>query len=167
MREKYKSQTIKKGEPDDHILAVELGVAFINKHRQTNTIRAIKDYYIRYPEKFIQKMKFKDGEFKEHVVDSVILEELDNGTEQPRLFIEWQGNLDYKTKYQGKPLHVTRTKHSKKSQQKNDGIFQNYRDLYHPQANIIRPLKEELFGTVDNEEDRELYLTRILWKSIK
>lgn len=161
---KYLSETIKKGEPEDHSLGVDISVQFLNLNRKKKSYHAERDWHIRYPEGFRKFKKFKPGEFLDHEADAVILEEIQDHVFTVKAYIELDGNLDFWSTYLGKKIHVTKTRHSKKNQQKNDGIFQDYVSMYLFDVEVIRLDKTEIFG---DEDARVNHLTEKFKKYIK
>ncbi len=162
---KYKSETVKHGEPDDHEYAVKRVMMWLSdNYVQVSTLRkpfrsysSSREYF--YPETF---RTHKDYPLR-HKPD-ITCYSFDNDTEKVIAFIEIDGKIGITyTGLDGKKHKSTPTKHDKPSQKKNDHIFEEYAKCYH-NAPVIRLLKEEIL--TDNKEDRERYLNKHL-KSLK
>lgn len=146
MREKYQSQTFRKGEPDDHKITINLTCDFID-NLNIEQIWYDKKAYFQYPKEFRVKPDYPEG----HSPDLVVWMTVDYH-DVILAFIEMDGDLGGKKD----GVKYSPTKHSKKNQKINDGIFKAYIEKYHPQSKLIRLKKERVF------EEGESYLRQEL-----
>ena len=160
---KYKSETIKKGEPDDHEYAVKrvqmwLSDNFVQVgtlHKPYRTYSTNREYY--YPPTF---RTHNDYPLKHKPDVTCYGYKSDNSDEFVIAFIEIDGKIGITyTGLDGKKHKSTPTKHDKPSQKKNDHIFEEYVRRYH-NVPVIRLLKEEIL--TDDKLDRERYLNKHL-----
>ena len=161
------SQTIKKGEPLDHILAVQKVYWFlINNKREEHWI-IDKDIPLTFTPEFKKQLP-KVRTYNGHTGDLGIYEPIYEDGEirdfNLLALIEINGNIGfyYHHPITGKVKRGTATKHSKANQIKNDKIVRNYLEKYHPQTKYIVLLKEEVLGDCGkNGKDEEYKTTTI------
>jgi hypothetical protein len=160
---KYKSETLRKGEPDDHEYAVHrvcmwladnyVKVGTLKNGSLTRTYTTTKIYY--YPPQFRTHKDYPDG----HKPDITLVEYDRNDDENYKGFIEIDGRMGGTYFRDGKKLKYTPTKHDSKPQKKNDKIFERYVEEYY-NVPVIRLLKEEIL--TDDKKVREYYLKKNL-----
>lgn len=111
----FQSEGLKKGEPVQHREARRI----VEFYLETARGRAISSWnFILFNPKFVREHKL-ENRFKGHSYDIITQDEV----------IEIDG---------------MNTKHSKKSQQINDGIAESYIKEYHPEYKFYRILQEEI-----------------------
>lgn len=165
---KNKSETIRKGEPDDHEYAVKRVMMWLSDNfiqvgtlkKPYKTYSGNKEYF--YPNEF---RTHNDYPLRHRPDITLLSYEVDLGEDDKVIgFIEVDGKIGITyTGLDGKKHKSTPTRHDKPSQKKNDHIFEEYARRYH-NVEVIRLLKEEIL--TDNKEDRESYLNKKL-KSLK
>ena len=160
---KYKSETIRKGEPDDHEYAVKLvcmwlSTNYVDFGPVTRTYSTTKTFF--YPKEF---RTAKDYPLK-HSPDITLhgWKDVDDPQAVEHIFgfIEVDGKLGIEyTDLRGNKKKSTPTRHDKPKQKINDHIFEEYAKQYYG-VKVLRVLKEEIL--TDNKEDRERYLNKRL-----
>ena len=149
--EQQKSKTKKHGPPDDHQAAVVKTVLFLNKYKRDPTWMVDMDYPVKYPEDFVKQMwpkKTRRTHFG-HEFDICIRD----WHFKPLAFIEMNGDVGYWFDGKASKRHwkmANPTKHSKKSQQENDGINLSYAQSIG--ADYITLKKEEINGDAKDPE---------------
>ena len=168
MTVQLQSQTIKRGPPLDHELAVDKVFWFLNNNKREDNWIIDKDIPLTYSQEFKRQLP-KVRTFNGHTGDLGIYEPIFDvnknliGFELLAL-IEINGNIGfyYHHPVTGKVKRGTATKHSKESQKRNDKIVRNYLEKYHPNAKYIVLLKEEVLGDCGkNGKDEEYKTTTI------
>jgi hypothetical protein len=160
---KYKSETFRHGEPDDHEYAVKRVCMWLSDNVVSSKGQEVVTYsttkYFFYPDMFRTHKDYPEG----HSPDITIYKRVSryyNDIDTAVAFIEIDGRIGIQyTGLDGKKHQSTPTKHDKPAQKKNDHIFEEYVRQYHS-APVIRLLKEEIL--TDNEEDRNNYITKNL-----
>ena len=136
MKQKYQSETTKKGSGTTHDKAVKNVIKFLKENKI--------DCYTEWYESFILDFNRKN-----------------------KLRFDYGHSYDIACQKQGAHrfflIEIDGEKHSKNNQKINDGIAVKYANEVLKQE-VFRLDKRECLG---DKEDREVYLTRMLWRSIK
>lgn len=157
------SETIRKGEPDDHEYAVKRVCMWLSDNvvttSQNKTVTYSTTKYFFYPDMFRTTKDYPEGHTPDITVFKRVREGFDEEIDYAVVFIEIDGRIGIEyTGLDGKKHKSTPTKHDHPKQKINDHIFEEYVREYH-HVPVVRLLKEEILG---EEKDREQYLNKYL-----
>jgi hypothetical protein len=155
------SECSKKGEPEDHRLAVNFTRDFLEYSKVDKDYRIEPDYPVVYDAKFCKQLP-NNREYEGHLFDLAILD-VNN---HPICFIEINGNIGfYYHVSNNSNFRVKRakpTKHSHELQMRNDRINRNYVETHYPKATYKVLFKEEVLGNCGkNGKDKDYLINRL------
>ena len=167
---KYLSETIKKGEPEDHRLAVEKVVYFLNENKFDRDWQIRDGYEVQYPIEMVKQLnKYRVHLY--HTFDIGILAPILDMSQiepfkanipkyVPIAVIEMMGNIGfYYRSTNGKIKKANPTKHSKAKQIQNDKVNRNMIEKHFHGTRYITLLKEEVLGDCGHDGKQDTHYT--------